>query len=76
MRMLRETWRYGYDQARMLGGIKFSKDGGVEIKMRDPNRALELLAKHTGLIDTRPEGTEGDVVGIIWQKKPPSEPSE
>lgn len=40
-----------------IAGIKYTKDG-IEIKLYDKVRALELLGKHLGIFDAKGSGTE------------------
>lgn len=41
-----------------VAGIKYSRVMGVEIKLHDKVRALEMLGKHLGLFDNRGAGAE------------------
>ena len=41
--------------AKLLASVKQSKDGSIELKMRDQDRALELLGRATGAFVDRQE---------------------
>ena len=53
-----------------VASIKYSRVTGVEIKLHDKVRALEMLGKHLGLFDnrsTQPETEENNIFEIIDQ---------
>lgn len=53
-----------------IAGIKYSANGlGVEIKLHDKPRALEMLAKYLGLFDTAktPDTAENNIFDVINQ---------
>lgn len=50
-------------QRRAISGIKEGKTG-IEVKMHDKVKALELLMKHYGMLSDKPDSTTGDVTII------------
>lgn len=56
-------------QRRAISGIKEGKMG-IEVRMHDKVKALELLMKHYGMLSDKPESTTGDVTIINNIPKP------
>lgn len=50
-------------QRRAISGMKEGKNG-IEVRMHDKVRALELLMRHYGMLSDKPENTTGDVTII------------
>lgn len=62
--MMNDTEKLTEEQKAAIVGIKQTKEG-VEVKLADKMRALELLAKHLGLLQAQEKQEDGMLLELI-----------